>query len=108
MGHRPGIQSRSLSRPAEELMRSLFFLFGAISMKRLTLAIGLMIGAAILTPSVLAQRRGREGPPGGAVPPLPVLAALDADGDGELSASEIDNAAVALRTLDRNKDGKLT
>jgi Ca2+-binding EF-hand superfamily protein len=34
--------------------------------------------------------------------------ALDANGDGELSASEIDNAASALRTLDKNKDGKLT
>jgi Ca2+-binding EF-hand superfamily protein len=34
--------------------------------------------------------------------------ALDADDDGEISAKEIDNAPAALRTLDRNKDGKLT
>ena len=40
--------------------------------------------------------------------PLPIIAALDTDGDGELSAKEIDNAATALRTLDKNKDGKLT
>jgi Ca2+-binding EF-hand superfamily protein len=36
------------------------------------------------------------------------MAALDMDGDGELSAKEIENAAAALRTLDTNKDGKLT
>jgi Ca2+-binding EF-hand superfamily protein len=38
----------------------------------------------------------------------PVLAALDTNHDGEISESEIRNAAVALRTLDRNGDGKLT
>lgn len=38
----------------------------------------------------------------------PVIAALDADGDGELSASEIEAAAKALLKLDRNGDGKLT
>ena len=38
----------------------------------------------------------------------PVLNALDADHDGEISASEIQNAAVALKTLDTNGDGKLT
>jgi hypothetical protein len=37
----------------------------------------------------------------------PVLAALDANQDGEISASEIRNAAAALRTLDANGDGKL-
>jgi Ca2+-binding EF-hand superfamily protein len=39
---------------------------------------------------------------------MPLIMALDADGDGELSAKEIDNAAAALRTLDKNKDGKLS
>ncbi len=39
---------------------------------------------------------------------LPVMAALDADGDGEISASEIDGAVSALRKLDKNEDGKLT
>jgi len=38
----------------------------------------------------------------------PVLAALDANHDGVISESEIRNAAVALRTLDSNGDGKLT
>jgi Ca2+-binding EF-hand superfamily protein len=38
----------------------------------------------------------------------PVLAALDTNGDGEISESEIRNAAAALRTLDGNRDGRLT
>jgi Ca2+-binding EF-hand superfamily protein len=40
------------------------------------------------------------------VPPL--LAALDTDKDGTLSASEIANATAALKTLDKNGDGVLT
>ena len=38
----------------------------------------------------------------------PALAALDADHDGAISASEIKCAAAALVTLDKNNDGKLT
>jgi Ca2+-binding EF-hand superfamily protein len=38
----------------------------------------------------------------------PVLAALDADHNGEISASEIQNAPAALKALDKNGDGKLT
>lgn len=62
------------------------------------------------------DRRG--GPPGGdrfqrgqrpnLMTFLPVLKALDADGNGEISSKEIDNAAAALRKLDRNGDGRLT
>jgi len=37
----------------------------------------------------------------------PVLAALDTNHDGEISESEIRNAAAALRTLDSNGDGRL-
>lgn len=61
------------------------------------------------------QGRQRQGGPGSEgrgrgfrPPPNPILVALDADKDGELSASEIENAAKALKTLDKNKDGKLT
>lgn len=36
------------------------------------------------------------------------MAALDADGDGVLSAAEIAAASTALLTLDANGDGKLT
>jgi Ca2+-binding EF-hand superfamily protein len=38
----------------------------------------------------------------------PVLAALDADHNGEISAAEMRNAPAMLRTLDANNDGKLT
>jgi Ca2+-binding EF-hand superfamily protein len=36
------------------------------------------------------------------------MQALDADGDGEISAKEIENAPAALKALDRDNDGKLT
>ena len=54
--------------------------------------------------------RGQEnrGGRGGMMSFLPVLIALDANKDGEISASEINNAAAALKTLDKNGDGKLT
>ncbi|MDA1232252.1 MAG: EF-hand domain-containing protein, partial [Planctomycetota bacterium] len=39
--------------------------------------------------------------------PNPLLQALDKDKDGTLSADEIENAAAALKTLDKNNDGKI-
>lgn len=39
---------------------------------------------------------------------IPVMAVLDADKDGALSAEEIAGAVAALKKLDRNGDGKLT
>lgn len=53
-----------------------------------------------------ARGPDRGGPPRDMLPPL--LRALDADGDHEISADEIENAAAALKTLDANSDGKLT
>lgn len=41
-------------------------------------------------------------------PVPPIIAALDANQDGELDAAEIANATAALKTLDKNNDGKLT
>jgi Ca2+-binding EF-hand superfamily protein len=38
----------------------------------------------------------------------PIMAALDMNHDGVVSASEIANAAASLKTLDRNSDGQLT
>jgi EF hand len=48
-------------------------------------------------------------PPGaGMMRMLPVMAALDADQNGEISSDEIAKATQALKTLDKNSDGKLT
>ena len=54
--------------------------------------------------------RGGLGGPGGRpdIMRLPVLAALDSDENGEISADEIANAVAALKKLDKNEDGKLT
>jgi hypothetical protein len=38
----------------------------------------------------------------------PVLAVIDTDRNGELSAEEIANSSVSLQALDRNGDGRLT
>ena len=64
------------------------------------------------------QQRGQrpEGAPGNPGGPdqgrprfvPPIIAALDTNGDGEISAEEIANAPAALRKLDKNGDGKLT
>jgi Ca2+-binding EF-hand superfamily protein len=51
---------------------------------------------------------GRPMPPGAPAGGRPLIAVLDADGNGELSASEIEAAGKALLTLDKNSDGKLT
>jgi len=62
------------------------------------------------------QRGGERGGPGGQrgggdmgrmMQMMPVLAALDANKDGIISKSEINNAAAALRKLDKNGDGEL-
>ena len=52
--------------------------------------------------------QGGQGGPPPPPPPPPLLQALDADGDGIISAAEIANAPAALKTLDKNGDGKLT
>jgi hypothetical protein len=38
---------------------------------------------------------------------MPLVAALDANGDHTIDAQEIANAAASLKTLDKNGDGKL-
>jgi hypothetical protein len=49
------------------------------------------------------------GPPNGRkMPPQPLLAALDTDKDGALSAAEIAAAPASLAKLDKNSDGQLT
>ena len=54
---------------------------------------------------------GPEGPGGpgmGHRPPPPIIAVLDVNRDGVISADEIANASKALKKLDRNGDGELT
>jgi hypothetical protein len=63
---------------------------------------GLRIDPNSVPPAMLAQLRRQF------MSNHPVLAALDADHDGEISAGEIDHAAAALKKLDRNHDGYLT
>ena len=41
-------------------------------------------------------------------PKPPIIRALDANGDGAISAEEIQAATAALKTLDKNSDGQLT
>ena len=40
--------------------------------------------------------------------PPPIIVALDKNKDGVIDAEEIANASAALKTLDKNGDGKLT
>jgi Ca2+-binding EF-hand superfamily protein len=39
---------------------------------------------------------------------IPVIASIDANGDGIISADEMEKATIALKSLDKNKDGQLT
>lgn len=83
-----------------------------------TTSISLLSGLAlgIISMTAVAQEGGKRpegggpGGPGGPgnrpVPPL--IAALDANHDGVIDASEIANASKALATLDKNGDGKLS
>ncbi len=39
---------------------------------------------------------------------MPVMTALDADGNGFIEPSELSNAGAALMNLDKNGDGRLS
>jgi hypothetical protein len=60
----------------------------------------------LLAGLVLAATAGAQGRPG-TTSQTPLLKALDQDGDGQLSATEIDEAARALLYLDEDGDGTL-
>lgn len=47
-------------------------------------------------------------PPQGKRPPPPLIAALDADKDGTISAEELEAAPESLKELDKNGDGELS
>ena len=81
---------------------------------KMTLTLVAALGALALT--VTAQDDGgpppgggQGGPGMGGHRPLPaIVRALDANHDGVIDADEIANASAALKTLDKNGDGKLT
>ncbi|MCS5630680.1 MAG: hypothetical protein NZ744_07600 [Pirellulaceae bacterium] len=54
------------------------------------------------------QRPDAQPGQGRGLPPLPVLQALDTNQDGEISGAEIANAVKALKSLDKDGNGKLT
>ncbi len=66
-------------------------------------------GLAQRAPDVLRMLGGeRDRRDGGPREPGPLMRAIDADGDGELSADEIARAADVLKRLDRDGDGRLS
>jgi len=85
------------------------------------LTLAAVLGALSLTayaqdaggPPQDGQGGGKGGPGGGpgmgGRRPAPlIIGALDANHDGVIDADEIANATAALKTLDKNGDGKLT
>lgn len=85
-------------------------------MKKLAYIIaGLSLGAAAILPAQTTSsddtgkgpRHGR-GPHGPGRSGSPIVRALDADKNRELSAEEIANAPAALRALDRDNDGSVS
>ena len=71
-----------------------------------TLTIGTIASPAADKDTQRPQRGDKQGKGGGGRDAL--FAVLDADGDGALSAQELQNAAAALAKLDKNGDGNLT
>ena len=69
------------------------------------------MAAAQAAPADSPGRGGRgEGPRGeiNFIRMDPILAAVDTNGDGVLSAEEIRNAAESIRKLDKDGDGKVS
>ena len=80
------------------------------NMKTTNMLIAALLGLG--TVWVFAQDDGGKHPGGpggpGQRPVPPLMAALDANHDGVIDETEIANAPAALKTLDKNGDGKLT
>jgi len=80
----------------------------------LAFALAISASAALAQPpdgegAPAGNKDGGKGPKQGERRPAPPLvAALDTDKDGTISATEIDQAPDSLKTLDKNHDGKIT
>ena len=75
-------------------------------MKKMRVGLTALLAGGFLASVAIAQRqRGRE--ERRAQPRHPLLAVFDADKDGTISATEMDNATAALKALDKNADGEL-
>jgi EF hand len=95
-------------------------------LKLYRLLVFVMVSVSICGLIVVAQERGqpRRGEPGGefrkgefggqggrmgrGFPPMPLMTAIDKNGDGELSEDEIKVASVSILSLDKDKDGKIS
>ena len=75
-------------------------------MTRRSLTLRLLLTFCLVAFDVMAQPNSPQ-PDRFRIPLDPVSRVLDPDGDGELSAEEIENAAKLLQKLDANGDGKL-
>jgi len=81
-----------------------------MTMNRVPIALcAVLIGSVVAAQDGGRQEGGRQGRGGpGAFLGMAIFAALDADHDNALSASEIDAAPAVLKKLDRDGDGTLT
>lgn len=79
-------------------------------MRRLAGAVAAGVVVTVFSTGAWAQQPGQDqqGPGGRGRFVSPLMAALDADGDGVISAQEIEGAAAALKKLDKDGDGKLS
>lgn len=76
-------------------------------MKKVVILFVLLLGP--MAWMIQAQNTPPYTPNAGNPGPKPlIMSALDTNQDGVISALEIDRAVAALKTLDKNKDGKLT
>ena len=77
-----------------------------------TLRTALMTALALSASAWMANAQETNSPPSQGErpppPPSPIIAALDANQDHVVDATEIANAPTALKTLDKNGDGQLT